>query len=76
MTNSGSTGYQWYPQFDKNMVELIKDEFLKSNNNHIGASGRRVFTFKTLKSGQPTITFERKRSWEYKKYTQDRKSVV
>ncbi|MEA1975545.1 MAG: protease inhibitor I42 family protein [Bacillota bacterium] len=65
LNENPSTGYLWeYNISDKMIIELIKNDYISSDSNLIGASGKREYTFKFLKDGNATIMFNYKRSWE------------
>ncbi len=63
---NSTTGYQW--QFtipsDESMLQLINSEYIAYKTRRVGAGGKQVWTFKTLKAGETTISFKYVRQWE------------
>ncbi|MCX5873792.1 MAG: protease inhibitor I42 family protein [Deltaproteobacteria bacterium] len=61
---TGSTGYSWFPNFDKSLLKLKKSWNEKPETKLIGASGKQVFVFIPLKPGKTKIEMTLKRPWE------------
>ncbi len=63
LSSNPSTGYQWIPEFDSKLIELIKEDFHPASNL-IGAGGIEQFEFKALSSGLTNLRMVYKRSGE------------
>jgi inhibitor of cysteine peptidase len=66
-----TTGYQWQlaKPVDKNFVEFESSVFIPPKNNNImGASGKEIWTFKAVKSGETKLYFQYVRPWEKIKF--------
>lgn len=61
---TGSTGYSWFPNFDKSLLKLKKSWNEKPESKLLGAPGRQVFVFVPLKPGKTKIEMTLKRPWE------------
>lgn len=65
LDENASTGYVWTYTINKTEhVTFISEETINSESGMVGASGKRVFTFKVEDKGVSTISFENSRSFE------------
>ncbi|MFC2044723.1 protease inhibitor I42 family protein [Chloroflexota bacterium] len=68
LCSNPTTGFQWMelPQIsDTSVLRQESHEFTSlGGNGTVGASGKDVWTFRTLKKGTSSISFEYSRSWE------------
>ncbi len=60
----GSTGYSWSAEFDKASLKLEESWYEKPDSKLLGASGKQVFMFVPLKTGNTTIKMRLARPWE------------
>jgi predicted secreted protein len=60
----GSTGYSWSAEFDKAFLKLEESYYEKPDSKLLGASGKQVFIFVPLKTGNTTIRMLLARPWE------------
>jgi len=56
-SNTASTGYQWVPTYDNASISFIGQMTFASSTSLIGAPAADIFTFKGIKQGTSTITF-------------------
>jgi inhibitor of cysteine peptidase len=65
-----TTGYSWKGNevYDKEMLQLVKSQYVTGQTDRVGAGGKQVYLFKALKSGNTQITLTYKRSWEKTEY--------
>lgn len=66
-----TTGFLWsVSDYDKNLFELVEQNYITSNSNLIGAGGNSIFKFKIKKQSKypnfSIIKFKYSRSWEAK----------
>lgn len=59
-----TTGYGWNVDYDYDLLNLSRSEYVASPTRALGASGTSVYTFEPLLPGKTTIYFVYKRSWE------------
>jgi inhibitor of cysteine peptidase len=70
LQSNPTTGYEWIPVFDSNIVELISHSVMllqksaSTSSLLSGNSGKDVFTFKALDSGTTILKMIYKRGWE------------
>lgn len=68
LCSNQTTGFQWSesPEInDPTILQQLNHEFTPpEDENIIGGAGKEIFTFKTLKEGVATISFEYSRPWE------------
>jgi inhibitor of cysteine peptidase len=71
LQSNPTTGYEWIPVFDSNIIELISHSVTPlqksastSSSLLSGSSGKDVFTFKALDTGTTILKMIYKRSWE------------
>ncbi|MCX5707306.1 MAG: protease inhibitor I42 family protein [Candidatus Omnitrophica bacterium] len=61
-----TTGYQW--QFaralDNTLITLVSLEYKRAKPKLVGSGGKEIWTFKALKEGKATISFQYVRPWE------------
>lgn len=76
LKSNPTTGYQWQvaKPLDESTLKLISSEYLADKTNLVGAGGKQVWRFKTLKPGQTSISFKYVRPWE--KNTQSQKQEL
>jgi predicted secreted protein len=68
LTSSPTTGYDWFwgnKKELKDSIQLIKTEF-QINPSYSGAPGKKVFSFRALKSGRISLKFIKRKTWEEK----------
>ncbi|MFX0017614.1 MAG: protease inhibitor I42 family protein [Promethearchaeota archaeon] len=63
LDSNPTTGYSWFPLFDKSFLEL-RDRSIKMNSKKYGSSSKEVFRFNPLKCGNTNLTMVYKREWE------------
>lgn len=63
LDSNPSTGYEWYPNYDTNFLEMVSSYYIPSNEN-CGAPGTDVFVFKALKTGETDVIFKYQRIWD------------
>jgi len=68
LESNKTTGFGWQLSgpLDKNIIEIVKAEYIPSNPRLIGAGGKEVWTFKALKAGKAVILLAYSRPWEKK----------
>ena len=59
-----STGYQWNSTYNNQYLELINQTYQPNYPIIPGSGGNENFTFKALKAGNSTITFNYQQPWE------------
>jgi len=68
LCSNPTTGFQWTDPIqisDKTVIYQYEHNFVPpEDENAVGAPGKDVWTFKTLKQGTSTITFDYSRPWE------------
>ena len=67
LCSNQTTGFKWSesPEIsDPTILQQEDYEWVEPESDLIGAAGKEIFTFKTLKKGIPTIHFEYSRPWE------------
>ena len=72
-----TTGYDWQPEFDANLLSLIKKDYKQEDHSGkqlVGSGGTDFFTFKALKAGETKITLTYFRPWETPK-AEDKRQV-
>jgi predicted secreted protein len=63
LKSNPTTGYEWIPIFNANLVKLVSHSF-KPSSLLMGASGTDTFVFKGMSIGTTLIKMLYKRSWE------------
>jgi predicted secreted protein len=62
------TGYNWHPNYDKNMIDMISNNFdvegKNNNDTKIGGYGHETFIFKGISEGKTDIKMIYQRDWE------------
>ncbi|HMK36952.1 MAG TPA: protease inhibitor I42 family protein [Desulfomonilaceae bacterium] len=64
LESNPTTGYNWQIKYDEQFVTLKSDTFTRPPNARIGQAGTRTFVFVPIKTGDTTVEFLYKRSWE------------
>lgn len=65
LSENPSTGYSWsWDQMGAGELIAVSDEFTPGDENLVGASGTREFTFAGTKPGHVTLTLSYGRPWE------------
>ena len=59
-----TTGYSWNVDYDYALLSLKSSEYAAPSTRALGARGSSVYLFEPLRSGNTTIYFVYKRSWE------------
>ena len=61
-----TTGYQWQldDSFDKEIINLESSVYVPTATDLVGAGGKAVWKFKTLKKGKTKLSFKYLRTWE------------
>lgn len=64
LESNPTTGYQWIPTFNPEIINLVSHSFQPSSSRLMGAPGTEVFTFKAINHGTGSLKMVYKRSWE------------
>ena len=66
LSGNYTTGYKWnlLEDYDKNMIELIDQNYVVNNKNTIGSSGIQTYLFKGKIKGKTTISIIHKAVWD------------
>ena len=71
-----STGYKWQLMMsDENMLQMVHSEYIPYKSQRLGADGKQLWTFKALKPGKTSISFQYARSWEKDKPPQKEQTI-
>ena len=78
LKSNPTTGYQWQvaKPLDESTLKLISSEYLADKTTLVGAGGKQVWRFKTLKPGQTSISFKYVRPWEKNTPPQNKESYL
>ncbi len=60
-----STGFEWNSSYNTQYLELINQSYQPNYPILAGSGGNEYFTFKALKAGNSTITFNYEQPWEH-----------
>lgn len=63
LPESPTTGYEWDPQVDRDMLRQVESHFVGATSPR-GAAGDRVITFEVLRAGRTDLHCNRRRAWE------------
>ena len=63
LQSNPTTGFEWQAIFDPAAVALVDRKF-DPGAGGIGGGGEEVLTFRPLRAGRATITFDLRRPWE------------
>jgi inhibitor of cysteine peptidase len=63
LDGNATTGYEWEPQLSDDTLRLVERRYQPAGTG-VGAGGKEIFTFETVKSGRASVSFEYKRPWE------------
>ena len=66
LESNATTGYQWQlaKNLNKKFLKLVRNDYIASQSNLVGAGGKEIWIFKALKPGKTTIRFKYIRPWE------------
>lgn len=64
LESNPTTGYQWIPAFNPDIINLVSHSFQPSSSRLMGTPGTEVFTFKAINHGTGSLKMVYKRSWE------------
>src|SRR4030065_1807507 len=72
-----STGYQWQlaAPLEESMLQLVNSEYIPYKSKRLGADGKQLWTFKTLKAGETSIAFKYVRPHEKEKHP-ERQQII
>jgi predicted secreted protein len=65
-SNTGSTGYEWWTQFDTEYLSLVNSYEQSGNraSGMVGVPGKKLFVFSTKKPGSTEVIMLLLRPWE------------
>ncbi len=65
-SNSGSTGYEWWTQFDPAYLTLVNssDKVKEESSGMVGVPGEKSFAFNAKKAGSTEIILLQLQPWE------------
>ena len=63
LKSNPTTGYTWKPDYDSDMLELLKQEFVLQSRA-IGGGGEETFEFKARRAGETQVKMLYQREWE------------
>jgi predicted secreted protein len=75
LESNPTTGYQWIPMFNTNMINLVSHNFQPSTTKLMGSPGTDVFKFKATNQGTESLKMIYKRSWE-KEFVKEKVFVI
>jgi predicted secreted protein len=58
-----TTGYQWEPEYDASLLQLVNREF-SATDASVGSAATECFRWRALAAGTALIRFIYKRKWE------------
>jgi predicted secreted protein len=63
--NPGSTGFDWWTNFDTHYLSLVNSTFIPGNagSRMVGVSGAEIFTFNTKRAGNTEVNMLLLRPW-------------
>jgi len=67
LCSNQTTGFKWNEEAqisDTGVLEQVKHEYIAPTGSKVGAAGTEKFTFKGLRQGATTVSFEYSRDWE------------
>lgn len=66
LCSNATTGFAWSEAAEVNqaLVKQVDHEFIPPDSTTVGAAGREVWTFKSLKTGKATLFLEYSQAWE------------
>ncbi len=64
-SNTGSTGFEWWTQFDPAYLALVNssDKVMESSGM-VGVPGEKIFTFSPMKAGNTDLILLKLQPWE------------
>jgi len=64
-SNPGSTGFDWWTNFDTSYLSLVNSTFARGNasSGMVGQPGKRIFTFNAIKPGNTELIMLLLRPW-------------
>jgi inhibitor of cysteine peptidase len=65
-SNPGSTGFEWWSQFETEYLSLVDSAFVPGDQGAgmVGAPGKQLFTFNAKKAGETDVIMLYLRPWE------------
>ncbi|HOC77543.1 MAG TPA: protease inhibitor I42 family protein [Methanofastidiosum sp.] len=65
LNSNPTTGFQWTPEYDSNLIELVNTEYKADEPQLMGSGGKDIYEFKVIGSNTDTsIKFTYARPWE------------
>jgi len=66
LDSNPSTGFSWQlvDISEKNILEIVKKEYVNAGSITVGTPGAERWSFKTVNTGKTVLTFEYRRPWE------------
>jgi predicted secreted protein len=64
LESNPTSGFKWLPSFDGSIISLLSCNSQSSTATRVGGSGKDIFTFKAVNSGETVLKMVYKRSWE------------
>jgi len=63
--NPGSTGFEWWTNFDTHYLGLVNSTFIPGNagSGMVGVSGKEIFTFNAKRAGNTEVNMLLLRPW-------------
>ncbi len=63
-SNAGSTGFEWWVQFDTQYLNLVDSSTQSEKAEMVGVPGKKLFVFDAKKSGSTDVIMLLLRPWE------------
>jgi predicted secreted protein len=65
-SNAGSTGFEWWTNFDTSYLSLVNSTFVRGAGPYgmVGQPGKRIFAFNAIKPGNTEVIMLLLRPWE------------
>lgn len=67
LSENPTTGYSWAFSIEpesQNLISDISEKYIAPNNNLVGSSGFKEYSFKAINTGEITLTGYYRRPWE------------
>ena len=65
LNSNPTTGFQWTPEYDSNLIELVNTEYKADEPQLMGSGGKDIYEFRVIGSNtNTTIKFTYARPWE------------
>lgn len=75
LDSNPTTGYTWFPRFNRMIIKLLSHDFHPSSRTALGGPGNEVFTFQAVSQGTDEVKMFYKRNWE-KRFLAKKKFAV